>query len=366
MWRTHTSSKISRKDVADVLEQDAAASSALPPRQSATEGQDMGMDTHLASAAAAIYDGTGTRVKHPRNEDSVISLYSNEEFDASASNSVLIEDDSDSLSDDIDRDSNDSSELTALASRPRYTVDSGDTAAVAAAAPPDFADSSVEDMVTPGLHTAGMASLHFGHQFSSSCNNSNTAYKSTTSASRPSSSSCRSSAPHSPGAPPMTLASYLSSTLSSPKTRSVSSGSLASFPTDFLSDISRAESLADTDDAASEFNSDADPASSTSQLPPRSRRTRYEDHMRDSSDLVMPKLGAPSNPDSHSGSSPSDSDKATHSSALPDSRRPTRGKSSASSNATLTAGTSSFPRILMVGGTSEYHGLLFAIRVFRV
>lgn len=366
MWRTATSSKTSRKDAVDEPEEavsaPSAASTPLSPRKSAAAAaaQDDDEDIHLESAS--VYSETGLRVVQPRNDDSVISLFSNEDIGAS----ITADDDSDSLSHASHTSSDDSSDLTALASRPRdgAAESAADTFRHTQSDPANSGslsslDNSFDDMVTPGLHTAGMASLHFGATFNSNdgLNTSNAPYRSSASSSRPSSSNYRSSAPHSPGAPPMTLASYLSSTLSSPQTRSMSSGSLASFPTDFLSDISRAESVADTDDGASELASDGggDPSSSTSQLPPRSeaRRSRRDEHLRDSSDLVMPKLAPSSNPDSHDGSSPSDSDKASP--APLNARRPVRVKQAQTTNnaANLTTTSSSFPRVLIAGGTSK-------------
>ena len=56
-----------------------------------------------------------------------------------------------------------------------------------------------------------------------------------------------------PASNPRDLSTFLSSNISSPKTRSQSSSSLASFPTDLTSDAS----AIDTDDAISELNSEA-------------------------------------------------------------------------------------------------------------
>lgn len=371
MWRASKSSRSAQKDGLEddndvLVKPDAVSTSSstrsLPASASAHDqsaataaGQDIQLES--PSRQGTAYAGTGLKVVQPsRNTDSVISLFSDE----------AVDDDSEQPDDRSD----DSSELTALASRPVYSTDKDitttlDTLAesvnVSGSASSSSTTSSIqEDMTTPGLHTAGMASLHFGtaHYGTSNTNTASCSYSTT---SRPTSSgNYRTSAPQSPraAAPPMTLASYLSSTLSSPKTRSLSSDSLASFPTDLLSDISRAESIIDTDDGQSEeFNSDGDPSSSISHLPSStsrpSRRSRYEEHiLQDSSgDLIMPRL-ALSTTGSHDGSSPSDSDKASP--AALNTRRLARPKqTSTSSNATMTAQSTNFPRVLIAGGTSK-------------
>ena len=197
-------------------------------------------ETKRAMSGSATWDGTGLRVvsngfdSSSRSPlDSVIPLES-------------------SCSDDGDRSSE---EGTALAARPAYS-DIGEAL--------DSGDDLYTDMITPGLHTATAGSMQFSpHPIST--------------------------IPSSPV--PLTLASYLASNLSSPKTRSHSSGSLASFPTDLLSEISRQDSASragspygvETDEeAGSEFNSDPGESSSSPVRKPRGDADR--------SALVMPKI----------------------------------------------------------------------------
>lgn len=346
----------------------ASSASASPARSAGAAGRELEHEQqqHVQAASTSgqgteAYNETPKRAIHDRNQDSVISLFSNESI---AGSSVGGEEDNhddedeERLSDDLSDDS------TALASRPAY-LDSTSTASAPSqpAEQRSSLSSSLDDMVTPSLHTAGMASLQFGYPQNAHNNDSDTRTYSRPPhiSSRPSSSSHRSSAPQSPGAPQMTLASYLSSNLSSPKTRSHSSSSLASFPTDFLSDISRAESVVDTDDGASDLlNSDGGEeigTSSVSRMPSVSDMSAsarlHPQHLTHSSDLVMPTL-APASTASTAGSSPSDSERAT-SSAPPVTRgRPTRPKqASSTSNSTLTSSSATFPRVLIAGGTSE-------------
>ena len=108
------------------------------------------------------------------------------------------------------------SDVTALAPRTASNVDPEVTMQ-----PSQAMDTPFDDLETPSLASATMQSMRFPTEVPQ----------------------------------PSSLSTYLASTISSPKTRSQSSSSLASFPTDLLSEVS-AVSVVDTDEAKSDVLSD--------------------------------------------------------------------------------------------------------------
>lgn len=353
-------------------------------------GQEQDVSVGSNSDDTLIYSGTGLRVLNVV-EDSTISFASSFDLDGI---------------DEIDRASVDSDELTALASRPSEQLDNqqqdphqylqppkvpsaSDSGLNPCFVAPDSpSTASFDDFSnTPGLHTADMSSIAFNHrphqqqpghrQDHATAHSSpmlyasvNSAYDSSQSSPRPRPSSRQRSAPHSPGVAHMTLASYLSSNISSPKTRSVSSGSLASFPTDLLSDISRADSVVDlTDDAASEFNTSESGGDTGGGSIHQHRRSHQRDHAGDGSanhhqhdlassnnrdnELIMPMLSGPPSDIQESSPSQSGSDKQSVSPPRRRSKRMDKNKTPPAGTVVLPdAGQS--PHYLIVGGTGKY------------
>jgi hypothetical protein len=359
MWKAAVPAvALKRQDTRDTIVVHDIDTSSLAERADARHGPSAPVEDPSAHrsmvTASSVYNGTGLRVvtddrEHAhstRNCDSIISLYSNEDIDFDDHASYASHTSSD-----------DSSDLTALGTRGDEVETSISSSnierdLVEGSSAPLLRSGSVssDDMVTPGLHTASMAALHFGTTPTNNSNSLSTGVNdSQTHNPRLPSNSYRNSVPPSPGTPPITLASYLSSTLSSPGTRSYSSGSLASFPTDLLSDISRAESVVDTDDAGSEFNSDSggDPSASTSHM----QHSRAQVAMKHSDNLVIPKLYTTSS--GEPGSSASSSSERSASAPPPESRQATKARP-AGKNVDRNPDSTLRPRILLVGGTGMF------------
>lgn len=238
----------------------------------------------------SVWNGTGSRVILCTSPSS--STYpssSPSDLDWTAASHETRRSNSELSSADSSSDGSDDagSDLTALAARP-VSADgpaSGAAAAgtLAGSGPVEVATATTaasgtldetSSMITPGLHTAHLAGMSFDGQAAVS--------------------------------PPLTLAHYLASSLephasapvspvTSGKARSISSmstTSLASYPTDAMSDFSRVDSLGDLEDLASLSEDDASAGSGRGQQRGRSAGNTA---IRDSNaELVMPRLRAAS------------------------------------------------------------------------
>ena len=236
------------------------------------------------------------------------------------------------------------SELTALAARP-VSADgppSGAAAGTLAGSCPEevatattLAPGTLDDsMITPGLHTAHLVGMAFDGRAAVS--------------------------------PPLTLAHYLASTLepqasapSSPvttgKARSISSmstTSLASFPTDAMSDFSRVDSLSALGDVEDMASASEDDASAGSGRGERRGRSAGDTTARDSNaELVMPRLKA---------ASPVRASSSASSATTSERNRVNRGSQSQSDLRALGQAAFSQPalRLLVVGSSGKRLGVL--------
>ena len=239
----------------------------------------------------SVWNGTGSRVILCASPSSSTYYPDSSEvepvYQRTAASHATRRSNSDLSSADSSSDGSDDagSELTALAARPVSSDGPAIGAAagivtgscpeeVAATATPVAAGTLDDSMITPGLHTAHLAGMSFDGQAAVS--------------------------------PPLTLAHYLASSLephasapvspvTSGKARSISSmstTSLASYPTDAMSDFSRVDSLGDLEDLASLSEDDASAGSGRGQQRGRSAGNTA---IRDSNaELVMPRLRAAS------------------------------------------------------------------------
>lgn len=277
---------------------------------------------HRPASKDVAFDGRGRRVLDVtanRNDDSVISLP---------------EDDLESSQVYDDDGSSDESETTALASRP--SLSSGNERESEGDLnwnQHHLADSDI----TPGVHTDSLPGMRLP-----TVPYSGTGTSAIIGAAHDDQHIILQPAHHHHD----TLASYLASTLSSPKTRSHSSSSLASFPTDLLSEIGDVDSDPDCGSGPSALLRRRNPMADSIQ----SLATAYSEKEGEGSAFVIPNVRTVGESGSEEGTSRSESSEEERAARNSTAKRRPRPGLAKSANV---AGEEGILRILMFGGTGR-------------